>query len=202
MFGLSTDIISHRLLTNPACPLVKQKIRKFKPNLSLRIKDEVTKKIEANTVRVTNYLTWLANIVPVLKKDEKIRISVDYRDLNKDSPKDIFSLLNFHILIDNCAKHELQSFFDCFAGYYQILMDENDAEKISFSTLFHNMIHKEIEVYMDDVVIKSKKSSDHLDNLQKFFKRLQRYDLKFNPTKCAFGVPTESYWDLLLVGEV
>ena len=167
-------------------------------------------------MRVTNYPTWLANIVPVPKKDGKIRICVDYRDLNRASPKDDFPLPNIHILIDNCAKHELQSFVNCFAGYHQILMDEDDAEKTTFitpwgvycyrvmpfglknagatyvramTTLFHDMIHKKIEVYVDDVVIKSKRSSDHLDDLRKFFERLRKYNLKLNPAKCAFGVP-------------
>lgn len=58
------------------------------------------------------------------------------------------------------------------------------------TTLFHDMIHKEIKVYVDNVVIKSKRSSDHLDALQKFFERLQKYNLKLNLAKCAFGVPT------------
>ncbi|XP_070057057.1 uncharacterized protein [Nicotiana tomentosiformis] len=51
------------------------------------------------------------------------------------------------------------------------------------------MIHKEIEVYVDDVIIKSKRSTDHIADLRKFFNRLRRYNLKLNPTKCAFGVP-------------
>ncbi|XP_070054568.1 uncharacterized protein [Nicotiana tomentosiformis] len=89
---------------------VKQKPRKFKLDLSLRIKEEVTKQIEANVARVTNYPKWLENIVPVPKKDEKIRICMEYRDLNKASPKDDFPLPNIHILIDNYTKHELQSF--------------------------------------------------------------------------------------------
>ncbi|XP_049410414.1 uncharacterized protein LOC125873545 [Solanum stenotomum] len=184
MSGLSTDIVSHKLPIDPTCLPVKQKTRKFKPDLSLRIKEEVTKQIEANIVRA--------------------------------SPKDDFPLPNIHILIDNCAKHELQSFVNCFAGYHQILMDKDDAEKtacitpwgvycykvMSFglknagatymkamTTLFHDMIHKEIEVYVDDVVVKSKKSSDHLNDLRKFFERLHKYNLKLNPAKCAFGVP-------------
>lgn len=57
------------------------------------------------------------------------------------------------------------------------------------------MIHKEIEVYVDDVVMKSKRSSNHLDDLRKFFERLQKYSLKLNPANCAFGVPRESYLD-------
>ncbi|XP_070009037.1 uncharacterized protein [Nicotiana sylvestris] len=132
MPGLSTNIVSHKLPTDPSCPLVKQKTRKFKTDLSLKIKEEVFKTFKANVIRVTKYPTWLANIVPVPKKDGKIRICVDYRDLNKASPKDDFPLPNIHILIDNCAKHELKSFVDCFAGYHQILMDEDDVEKTSF----------------------------------------------------------------------
>ncbi|XP_075110577.1 uncharacterized protein LOC142181560 [Nicotiana tabacum] len=110
----------------------------------------------------------------------------------------------------------VDSFVDCFAGYHQILMDDDDVEKIAFitpwglycyrvmpfglknagviymramTTIFHDLIHKEIEVYMDDVIIKSRKSSDHLVDLKKFFDRLRRYNLKLNPAKCAFGVP-------------
>lgn len=58
------------------------------------------------------------------------------------------------------------------------------------TVLFHDMIHKEIEVYVDDVVIKSKINSYHLDDLRRFFKRLRQYNLKLNPANCAFGVPT------------
>ena len=65
------------------------------------------KQIESKVFEVTKYPTWLSNIVPVAKKDGKIRICVDYRDLNKASRKDNFPLPNIHILIDNCSKHEL-----------------------------------------------------------------------------------------------
>ncbi|XP_070005982.1 uncharacterized protein [Nicotiana sylvestris] len=57
-------------------------------------------------------------------------------------------------------------------------------------TIFHDMIHREIEVYVDDVIIKSRKQSDHVRDLRKFFQRLRRYNLKLNPIKCAFGVPS------------
>ena len=183
MPGLSTDLVVHKLPTDPTVPPVKQRLRKFKPDMSVRIKEEITKQLEAKVIRVTRYPVWLANIVPVPKKDGKIRVCVDYRNLNKASPKDNFPLPNIHILIDNCAKHDIGSFVDCYAGYHQILMDEEDAEKTAFitpwgtycyrvmsfglknagatymramTTVFHDMIHKEIEVYVDDVIIKSK----------------------------------------------
>ena len=174
------------------------------------------KQLNAKVIQVIRYTTWLANVVPVPKKDVKTRVCVDYRDLNKASPKDNFPFPNIHILVDNCAKHEMQSFVDCYAGYHQILMDEEDAEKIAFTTpwgtycyrvmpfglknagatymramttMFHDMMHKEIEVYVDDVIIKSKTKVDHVQDLRKFLERVRSYDLKLNSAKCAFGVP-------------
>ncbi|MCL0154766.1 reverse transcriptase family protein, partial [Klebsiella pneumoniae] len=109
------------------------KQRKFKTEVSDKIKEEITKQLKTGVIRVVQYTTWLANVVPVPKKDGKTRVCVDYRDLNKASPKDNFPLPNIHILVDNCAKHEIQSFVDCYAGYHQVLMDEEDAEKTAFT---------------------------------------------------------------------
>ncbi|XP_070045234.1 uncharacterized protein [Nicotiana tomentosiformis] len=86
--GLSTSIVAHTPPINPMCPPVKQKLRNFKPDISLKIKEEVTKKIKAKVLRVVEYPTWLANIVPIPKKDGKVKVCVDYRDLNRASPKD------------------------------------------------------------------------------------------------------------------
>nr|XP_009804555.1 PREDICTED: uncharacterized protein LOC104249770 [Nicotiana sylvestris] len=73
MTGVRTFIVAHKLPTNPTCPSVKQKIRKFKSDMSLKIKEEATKQIKSKVLRVVKYLTWLASIVPVTKKDGKVR---------------------------------------------------------------------------------------------------------------------------------
>ncbi|XP_027072065.1 uncharacterized protein [Coffea arabica] len=217
MPGISTDIVVHRLPTDPNFPPVKQKPRKFKPDMSLKIKEQIEKQLNARIIMVSHYPIWLSNPVPVPKKSGEVRVCVDYRDLNKASPKDDFSLPNIHILLDNTAGHEIESFADCFAGHHQILMAEKDREKTAFitpwgtfcyrvmpfglkntgatyqrtmTTLFHDMIHKEMEVYVDDIIIKSMRAEDHLIDLERLFERLRRYDLKLNPAKCAFGVPT------------
>ena len=54
-------------------------------------------------------------------------------------------------------------------------------------TLFHDMMHKEIEVYMDDMIAKSQGEDDHVVNLRKLFERLRKSQLKLNPAKCTFG---------------
>ncbi|XP_070032608.1 uncharacterized protein [Nicotiana tomentosiformis] len=196
MSGLSAVLVVHKLPMYSDFPPVQQKQQKFKTNMSDKIKEEIIKQSSANVVRAARYTTWVENLVHVPKKDGKTRVCVDYRDLNKASPKDSFPLPNIHILLDNCAKHEIQSFMDCYAGYHHILMDEDDIENIAFTTpwgtycyrvmpfglnyagttymrdmttIFHDMMHKEIEVYVDDVIIKSKTRVDHVRDLKKFF---------------------------------
>ena len=87
-----------------------------------------------DSLRVVNYLEWLANVVPVPKKDEKVKMCVDFWDLNKASPKDDFSLPYIDILVDNTTRHALLSFMDVFLGYNQIKMALEDMEKTLFIT--------------------------------------------------------------------
>ena len=65
-------------------------------------------------------------------------------------------------------------------------------------TIFHDEIHKEIEVNVDNVRIKSHESSDHLMHLNKFFDHLRHYKLKLNPAKCAFGVGDSKFLGLIV----
>ncbi|XP_071912301.1 uncharacterized protein [Coffea arabica] len=116
MPGISTDIVAHRLPTDPNFPLVKQKPRKFKLDMSLKIKEQIEKQLNARIIMVPHYPIWFSNPVPIPKKIGKVRVCVDYRDLNKASPKDDFPLPNIHILLDNTAGHEIESFANCFAG--------------------------------------------------------------------------------------
>ena len=74
-------------------------------------------------------------MVVVPKKHEKIQVCVDYRDLNKASPKDDFPLPHIDILMDNAAKNASYSFMDGFSGYIQIKMVEEDKEKTTLSHL-------------------------------------------------------------------
>jgi len=215
MPGLSSEIVQHRLPLNPECSLIKQKLRRMKPKTSLKIKEEVKKQFDAGFLVVARYPEWVANIVSVPKKDGKVRTCVDYRDLNRASPKKNFPLPHIDVLVDNTANFALFSFKDGFSGYNQIKMAPEDMEKTTFITLwgtfcykvmsfglknvgatyqramvalFHDMMHREIEVYVDDMIAKSKTEEEHLVNLRKLFKRLRKYRLRLNPTKCTFGV--------------
>jgi len=117
MPGLSSDIIQHRLPLNLECSPIKQKLRRMKPETSLKIKDEVKKQFDADFLAVARNPEWVANIVPVPKKDGTVRMCVDYRDLNRASPKDNFPLLHIDVLVDNTTDFALFSFMDGFSGY-------------------------------------------------------------------------------------
>ena len=101
----------------------------------LQIKKKVQKQLDAGFLEVSKYPQWVANIVLVPKKDGKVRMWVDYRDLNRESPKDNFPLPHIDTLVDNTAKHSLFSFMDGFSGYNQIRMALEDMEKTTFLTM-------------------------------------------------------------------
>ena len=71
---------------------------------------------------MVNYPEWLTNVVPVPKKDGKVRMCVDFQDLNKASPKDDFPLPHIDVLLNNTVGHALLSFMDGFSGYNHIKM--------------------------------------------------------------------------------
>ena len=122
--------------------------------------------------------------------------------------------------MDSTVGHQLLSFMDAFSGYNQIRMDEADQEKTSFVTsqglfcyevipfglknagatyqrlvnhMFHPQIRRNVEVYMDDMLVKSLDEGKHLDDLQETFNTLRRYSIKLNPSKCAFGVASGKF---------
>ena len=117
MPDLSSDIVQHRLPLIPECSPVKQKLRRMKPETSLKVKEEVKKQFDAGFLAVAQYPEWVANILPVPKKDGKVRMCVDYRDLNRASPKDNFPLPHIDILVDNTTNFALFSFMHGFSGY-------------------------------------------------------------------------------------
>ena len=215
MPGLDPTIVQHHLPILPHARPVKQKLRRLHPQWSLQVKEEIQKQLSVGFLSVVEYPEWLANVVPVPKKDGKVRVCVDFRDLNKASPKDDFPLPHIDMLVDSTAGHPMLSFMDGFSGYNQILMALEDMEKTSFitewgtycyrvmpfglknagatyqraaTTLFHDMMHRDVEVYVDDMIVKSQGGADHLAALQRFFERIRQFRLRLNPKKCSFGV--------------
>jgi hypothetical protein len=161
--------------------------------------------------------TWVANPVLVLKKNtEVLRMCVDFTCLNKHFPNDHFPLPSIDQIIDSTAGCGRLSFLDAYSGYNQIRLKEEDEVKTAFITpygvfcymttpfglknagaTYQRMIQKclatqigkNVQVYIDDVVITTKTWSSLIDDLRAIFHNLDKFRLKLNPTKCSFRVP-------------
>lgn len=182
--------------------------------------DEVNKLLAANFIREVHYPEWLANVVMVKKANRKWRMCVDFTDLNQACPKDSFPLPRIDQLVDSTAGHKLLTFMDAFSRYNQVQMAEEDQEKTAFITsqgpycyqvmpfglknagatyqrlvnqMFEKQIGRNVEVYVDDVFVKSKEEEDHLDDLKETFNTLKQYSIKLNPSKCVFEVSSRKF---------
>jgi len=214
MPGLDPNVVVHKLAVSEVVKPVKQPQRRFRPELTIQINAEVDKLIRANFIREVQYLIWLANIVPVRKKNGQLRIRVDFRDLNNACPKDDFPLPIIELLMDATTGFGALSFMDGFSGYNQIKMNPEDEELTSFQTpqgtycytvmpfnlknvratyqramtiIFPDFFYNLVECYVDDLVVKTKDRENRPHDLRRVFKRLRMHQLKMNPLKCAFG---------------
>ncbi|KAM1268529.1 hypothetical protein ACFX2G_000819 [Malus domestica] len=185
MPGLDPIIAVHHLAVKPGTRPIKQTQRRYRSELIPQIEAEIDKLIKAGFIR-----------------------------------EDDFPLLIIEIMVDATTGHEALSFMDGSSGYNQIRMALADEELIAFRTpkgiycykvmpfglknagatyqramqkIFSDMLHKNVECYVDDVVVKTKKRSNHLKDLRVVFERLRKYNLKMNPLKCAFGVTSGKF---------
>lgn len=146
----------------------------------------------------------------IKKSNGKWRMCVDFTDLNKACLKDSFPLPRIDQLVDSTAGRKLLSFMDTFSGYNQILMHEDNQEKTSFVTsqrLYCDKIMPfglknvgatyqrlcPVEVYVNDMLVKSKDEANHLDDLKETFSTLRSYNMKLNPVKCVFAIASRKF---------
>ncbi|KAG7591503.1 Integrase catalytic core [Arabidopsis thaliana x Arabidopsis arenosa] len=220
MTGIDTKVISHELNIDPIFKPVKQKRRKLGPDRAEAVNTEVQRLLDAGLIREVKYPDWLANPVVVKKKNGKWRVCVDFTDLNKACPKDSFPLPHIDRLVESTTGHEMMSFMDAFSGYNQILMNPEDQEKTAFITdrgtycyivmpfglknagatyqrlvnmMFKDLLGKTMEVYIDDMLVKSVTSTSHIEHLEQCFAILNEFGMKLNPTKCTFAVPSGEF---------
>ena len=210
MLSIDREIAQHHIDTHTHTIPVKQKLRCMRTTWLLKIKEEVTKQLKVGFIKPIHQDEWITNVVPVPKNDGKVRMCVDFRDLNKACPKDDSPLPHIDFLVDNTVDSALMSFIDGFSRYNQIKMAPKYMTKTTFTTewgiysytimpfelnnagatyqrmataLLYDMMHNEVEVYVDDMIVKSKDREGHINNLRKFFERIKEYRLRFNPQK-------------------
>jgi hypothetical protein len=167
----------------------------MKAEVLVEVKKEVEKMLEAGFIRPCRYAEWISSVVPVQKKDGRWRVCVDFRDLNRATPKDEYPMRVAETLINPAAGHKILSFMDGNAGYNRIFMAPEDINKTAFRVpravgmfeyvvmtfglkntgatyqramnyIFHDLIGKLVEIYIDDVVVKSASVEGHLEDLR------------------------------------
>jgi hypothetical protein len=215
LVGVSRTVIEHSLGIDPSVRPKKQWLRKMSDEKIEATKAEVHRLLEANFIEPVVYPTWLANVVMVQKKSGKWRMCIDFTSLNKACPKDNFPLPRIDKIVDSAAGCEVMSLFDCFSGYHQIYMKEEDKASTNFITPFgtycfirmpeglknagstfsrltktvlESQVGQNIFTYVDDIVIASKNKADHLADLAEMFANMRDARLRLNPEKCVFGV--------------
>jgi hypothetical protein len=134
--GVDRDIIEHVLETDEKIAPKKQKLRKMSEQKVKAVEAEVQRLQDAKVIREVKYLVWLANTVPVQKKNGKWTMCVDFTYLNKACKKDDFPLERVDKIVDDAANSEMLSLLDMFSGYHQIRVRREDEEKTSFITPF------------------------------------------------------------------
>ncbi|RVW90564.1 Transposon Tf2-12 polyprotein [Vitis vinifera] len=189
MKGIDPSITSHKLNVLPTARPIRQKVRRFHPDRQKIIRIEIDKLLEAGFIR-----------------------EVDYPDC--------FPLPRIDQIVDSTAGQGMLSFLDAFSGYHQIPMSLADEEKTAFITphdlycykvmsfglknagatyqrlmtkIFKPLIGHTVEVYIDDIVVKSKTRDKHVLHLQEVFHLLKKYGMKLNHSKCAFGISTGKF---------
>jgi len=162
--------------------------------------EEAKKLLKVDFIRKAHYTLWLANIVMVQNSNGKWRMCVDYTDLNKVCLKDSYPLPTINRLVDGVADHNILIFLDAYSWYNQIQMHPSNKEKTAFRTdsdnfyyevirfdlknvgatyqrlmdiVFHDMIGRSVEVYVDDIVVKSDSSEQHIQDFREVFQALR-----------------------------
>nr|CAH66086.1 H0209A05.3 [Oryza sativa] len=192
MPGVPREVIEHRLAVRPGARPVRQKVRRQAPERQAFIREEVARLLEAGFIREVIHPEWLANPMVVPKANGKLRMCIDYTDLNKACPKDPYPLPRIDQIVDSTAGCDLLCFLDAYSGYHQIRMAREDEEKTAFITpigtycyttmpfglknagptfqrttriSLGSQIGRNVEAYVDDLVVKTRNQETLISDL-------------------------------------
>ncbi|XP_076882310.1 uncharacterized protein LOC143530736 [Bidens hawaiensis] len=209
MTGVPRSIAEHKLRVRG----VLRKKQKKGPEQTKAINDQVQDLLHAGIIRPIQYHTWVANPVIVPKSNGKRRMCIDFKDLNKLCPKYYYPLPEIDLKVDVVALFKFKCFLDAYKGYHQIHMAAGDEDKTAFRTdqgtfcykmmpfglknagdtyqrlmdiAFKDQIGRNLEVYMDDLVIKSVEEDQMLRDIEETFETLRGKFLRVIVTGAGF----------------
>jgi hypothetical protein len=225
MSGIPMVVIEHRLKINPDARPVSQKPRKQSVERQDFIRKEVRKLLDASFIEEVHHPIWLANPVIVPKANGKLWMCSDYNSLNKACPKEPYPLPRIDQIVDSTSGCDLLSFLDVYSGFQQIQMSRGDRKHTTFvivdglycyvvmsyglknalptfvramSKTFGDLIRDKVEVYVDNIVVKTKRRSTLVEDLSLVFDKLRATRTKLNPDKCVFGISAGKLLEFLV----
>ncbi|GJX71341.1 reverse transcriptase domain-containing protein [Tanacetum coccineum] len=190
MAGVPRRLTMHALNVNNSVPPVAQKRKVLGTEKSKVVTREVEEWVKAGIVKLVKYPTWISNPVLVKKANDTWR------------------------MFEAVMGHPFKCFLDAYKGYHQVQMSEEDEEKTSFYTdqgiycyvkmpfgpknvgaiyqwlvdsAFQAQLGRNLEAYVDDMVIKSKTEQEMIADIAETFDNLRKINMKLNPMKCSFG---------------
>jgi hypothetical protein len=176
------ELAEHTLEVNKTTRPIKQKLLRFAKHRKQAIEVEVCKLLAEGFIRECKHMVWLTDLVVVPKKTGRLRMCIDYIDLNKHCPKDPFPLPRIDQVVDSTAGSVLLCFLDCYSGYHQIDLQLDEKDKTTFimphgiycykvmtfalknagdtyqkaiQKCLASQIGKNVIAYIDDVVVKT-----------------------------------------------
>ncbi|XP_072083529.1 uncharacterized protein [Arachis hypogaea] len=222
---IDPDLICHKLQIDPKARPISQKKRNMGDEKRAACLEKTQKLLRAGFIEELRFTTWLSNVVMVRKTSGKWRMCVDFTNLNKACPKDAYPLPCIDKLVDNASGYNILSFLCAYFGYNHILMHPKDKDKTTFITelgnyyykvmpfglknagatyqrlmdkVFSKQIGRNLEVYVDDMVVKSQQDHIHDTDLEEVFKQVRKHNMRLNPKKCAFGVKGGKFLSFML----
>ncbi|GJR21898.1 reverse transcriptase domain-containing protein [Tanacetum coccineum] len=207
---------------------VAQKRRIIGSKKSKVMTREVEEWIKAGIVRPVRYPTWISNPVLVKKVDGTWRMCIHFKNVNSACPKDYYPLPEINLKIEAVMRFPFKCFLDAYKGYHQIQMAKEDKEKTAFYTdqgtycynkmpfvlkntratyqrlvdsAFQAQLGRNLEAYVDDMVIKSKTKQEMIMDIAETFNNLRKVNMKLNPKKCSFGVNEGKFFSDMVTSE-
>jgi hypothetical protein len=215
MPGIPKEVIDHHLKIHPDTKPVSQKPQRQSVERQDFIRQEVRKLLDGGFIEEVHHPVWLANPVIIPKANGKLRMCIDYTSLNKACLKDPYPLPRIDQIVDSTSGCDLLSFLDAYSIFHQIQMAREDRKHTAFvivdglycyvvmpyglrnalptfvwamSKTFGDLIRDMIEIYVDNIIVKTKRGSTLVEDMTLVFDKLRATRTKLNPDKCVFGV--------------
>ena len=132
--------------------LIRQRQIPINPTLEATIRKEVEKLIIAHIAHI-KYSEWVSTIVPVWKKNNDIRLCIDFCVLNRASVKDNFPHPNMELILQQVAGSQMISLLDGFLGYNQVRVKRDDKYKTTFTTHWSTFYYERIPFGLINAVV-------------------------------------------------